>query len=82
MVQCDVPLQHGGDSTVKRLAEWYFPRRTHPIEKYKLARQCVWSATRMMKKREAVYYCLECDVALSIHQCVFQGLPYNEILLG
>jgi hypothetical protein len=58
-VQCDVPLHHGGDSTVKRLAEWYFPRRTRPIEKCKLARQCVWSATHMMKE-EKLYIMVRC----------------------
>lgn len=58
-----------------------FSQKNTSHKKYKLARECVWSATCTMKKIEGVYYCLECEVALNINHCVFQGLPRNEILL-
>jgi hypothetical protein len=68
-VQCKAPGHYDGDNTVKRLTECQFPRRIPPTEnKCKPTRRCV-VCSKHNKRRETVYYCRGCDVALCIDGC-------------
>jgi hypothetical protein len=69
-VQCRVPGHHDGDNTIKRLMECHFPRKIPPKEKKcKPTRWCV-VCSKHNKRRETVYYCQDCDIALCIDGCL------------
>jgi len=68
-VQRKVPGHHDGYSNIKRLTERHFPRRIPPTEnKCKPTRRCV-VCSKHKKRRETVYYCQDCDVALCVDGC-------------
>jgi len=64
-----VPGRRGDDNTVRRLIERHFPKRIPPTEKKsKPTRRCV-VCSKHGKRRETVYHCRDCDVALCVDEC-------------
>ena len=68
---------HNGDGTVKRLTECHFPRIPPTVKKCKPTRWCVF-CSKHNKKRENVYSCQYCDVALHVDGC-FQAYNTQKI---
>lgn len=59
---------HDGEDIIKRLTKSHFPKRIPATEKKcKPTRWCVFYS-KHNKRRETVYYCQYCDVALNVDE--------------
>jgi hypothetical protein len=68
-VERKIPGHRRDDNTVRRQTERHFPKRIPPTEKKsKPTRRCV-VCSKHGKRRETVYHCRDCDVALCVNEC-------------